>query len=203
MCRRAAIELPPEPLSAHRARHFLAETCRRWELDDLRDDLLLAVSELVTNSVIHARTPIAVRAAVTSGHVEIGVLDHDLQAPIVRAGRDDLLRDLDEISERLPSFQDSDPRHPSTWVGDAGSVAAGRGLHLLSAVSEAWGVATTHGTRPAKEVWFTNAIPASWPYHQDCVCGPASSDRTASGLAVTKMPGPWDLGEPEPSQKNL
>jgi hypothetical protein len=134
MCRRDSIGLSPVPESASAARRFLSAACSRWELDSLRDDLLLAVSELVTNSVLHARTPIVVNITVVNSVVEVGVQDHDISPPQLRAERSDLLADLDMLTEQLPSFQDPDPRHSSLWIGD-GPVTAGRGLHLLSAVS--------------------------------------------------------------------
>jgi hypothetical protein len=192
VCRNDAIDLPPLPESARLARRFLADACRRWALNELRDDLLLAVSELVTNSIIHARTPVAVNVRVTTGMVEVGVRDHDPRPPVVRAQRPDLISDLDTLSERLPSFQDDDPRHPHLWVGDAGSVAAGRGLHLLSGVSDDWGVATHDGPDPGKEVWFTHAVPPSWPYRQECPCVTGAPLTTASGRPLQPVPGPWD-----------
>ena len=192
MCRSDAVDLPPLPESAGTARRFLAAACRRWELDELRDDLLLAVSELVTNSIIHARTPVVVNVAVAGGVVEVGVRDHDPRPPVVRAERPDLISDLDTLSERLPSFHDDDPRHPQLWVGDAGSVAAGRGLHLLSGVSDEWGVATFDADAPGKEVWFTHRVPASWPYTEQCPCAPGAPKTTASGRALQLVAGPWD-----------
>lgn len=192
MCRSDAVELPPLPESARTARRFLAAACRRWELDELKDDLLLAVSELVTNSIIHARTPVVVNVAVATGIVEVGVRDHDPRPPVVRAERPDLISDLDTLSERLPSFVDDDPRHPHLWVGDAGSVAAGRGLHLLSGVSDDWGVSEHTGEYPGKEVWFTHAVPPGWPYTSHCPCAPGATLSTASGRPLEPAPGPWD-----------
>lgn len=192
MCRVATVDLPPTPQSPGDARRWLADTVSRWELPDLRDVLLLAVSELVTNSVLHARTPLVVNVTVSSGIVEVGVRDHSRQRPVPRAPRSDLIGDLDELSERLPSFEDEDPRHPSTRVND-GSVLAGRGLHVLSAVSDAWGVVSHEGDPPGKEVWFTHSVPESWPYTDRCPCRHASQSLvTASGRPVLAVPGAWD-----------
>lgn len=191
MCRWKSLSLASHPESASQARRFLSTTCRRWELEDLEDDLLLAVSELVTNSVIHARTPIVVTTTVALGVVEVGVQDHDAHLPQLRAERIDLLGDLDALNEQLPSFQEDDPRHPSRWIGD-GSVTTGRGLHLLSEVSDAWGVSPADG-EDGKEVWFAHAVPETWPYTSQCQCGPTASIRTASGRTVLPMPGAWDM----------
>lgn len=192
MCRSDAVNLAPLPESAGLARRFLADACARWELDELRDDLLLAVSELVTNSIIHARTPVIVSAAVASSVVEVGVRDHDPRPPVVRAERPDLISDLDTLSERLPSFQDDDPRHPHLWVGDAGSVAAGRGLHLLSGVSDEWGVTSFSAPDPGKVVWFTHGVPSGWPYADLCPCLTGTATMTtASGRPLDPVVGPW------------
>jgi anti-sigma regulatory factor (Ser/Thr protein kinase) len=178
------------PVSASAARRFLAATCARWQLDELRDDPLLAVSELVTNSVVHARTPIVVNVTVVAGVVEVGVRDHDMRLPRQRAERPDLLGDLDALTEHLPSFEEPDPRHSSLWIGD-GCVTAGRGLHLLSAVSDEWGVNSSDDDQPGKEVWFTHAVPDAWAYAAECECGPTGSIVTASGCTLAI----WRTGE--------
>lgn len=140
MCRRATVELEPLPQAALSARRFLNEVCERWELDGLRDELLLAVCELVTNSILHARTPIAVQVAVASGKVEVGVQDHDPQLP----------------SPRML------PVDPSIPVGDSGGVV--------------------HPRRPG-QLGLCAVVP----------CGAAGQLRTASGVGVRHLTGPWGL----------
>lgn len=197
MCRRKSVDLPSTPASASKARDFLGEICARWELPELRDDLKLAVSELVTNSILHARTPISMNVSVGSGHVEVGVRDHDPRPPTVRAARTDLISDLDTLSLRLPApADDADPRHPSMQVGEAGSVAAGRGLHLLEAVTDEWGVIPFNGANPGKEVWFLLGIPPGWPHGPSCMCHRGSDFKTASGRPVAHIAGPWDEDVP-------
>lgn len=188
MCRRASLDLPPSPGSAGQARRFLAATCQQWELPELRDDLLLAVSEVVTNAVLHARTPLSVHAAVRGPEVEVGVRDTDPRPPVVRAPRVDLVRDLDA----LPQFDDVEPRHPRLAVGEAGSVTAGRGLHLLEALADSWGV-TPGADGRGKEVWFRLATPTGWPYAGQCTCPDTAAAGAAEvGELVTHIPGPWD-----------
>lgn len=193
MCRRATVDLDPLPQAAASARQFLDEVCRRWELDGLRDGLLLAVSELVTNSVVHARTPIAVTVSVATGVVEVDVHDHDSHPPTPRTLRANLLADLDSLGNVDPSFDRSDSRHPSTRVGGSGSVLGGRGLHLLAAISDSWGVSMHQtGRQAGKQVWFTLAVPADWAYTSSCQCRPNDPFRTASGTGVRHRPGQWD-----------
>lgn len=187
MCRRASLDLPPYPSSAGQARRFLSATCTSWELPELRDDLLLAVSEMVTNAVLHARTPLSVHAAVTARVVEVAVRDTDPSPPTIRAERIDLVGDLDA----LPTTDDGEPRHPRMSVGAAGSVTAGRGLHLLAAVTDTWGV-TPSADGAGKRVWFQVATPAGWPYADDCTCPGTVSGLTAGDSGVRHLPGPWD-----------
>ena len=139
MCRRAVLDLEPTPQAVGAARHFVANTCHRWGLDRLIDELELAVSELVTNSVLHAQTPIEVELCVTRGAVEACVRDDDPAPPVVRPARVDLLADLDAVPTPSP-IAESDARHQSLHVGTSGSVAAGRGLLIVEALAEHWGV---------------------------------------------------------------
>ena len=50
------LELDEDSSSPRRARLFVDETSREWELGAVRDDAVLVASELVANAVTHART---------------------------------------------------------------------------------------------------------------------------------------------------
>ena len=85
----------PVPAAAAAARRFVRDTLRSWELagewggpgepaewtqrDALVDDAVLLTSELVTNAVLHAGTPVQVTCRLlgdlSEGAVEIAVLD--------------------------------------------------------------------------------------------------------------------------------
>ena len=97
MCRRAALGLDPTPHAAGAARSFVASTCTRWGADRAIDEVTLAVSELVTNAVLHAHTHIEVELCITRGTIEICVSDRDTRPPILRPVRLDLLADLDAV----------------------------------------------------------------------------------------------------------
>ncbi len=74
------LHLEPAPRVVAEARRFVAEHAP--ELTDAgRDALLLLTSELVTNAVIHARTPLEVGITVSSGSVLVTVHDLDLSRP--------------------------------------------------------------------------------------------------------------------------
>src|SRR5437763_9953531 len=53
----ATLTLEPDVMSPRLARQFVASILRDWELDHLLDQAQLLTSELATNAVLHARTP--------------------------------------------------------------------------------------------------------------------------------------------------
>ncbi len=189
MCRRARLDLLPAATAPGDARRFVAATCRAWQLDDLASDVALPVSELVTNVVLHARTPLHVQMDVVQDTLEVAVRDNDPRPPVVRPLREDLLTDVDALSNRFPSGDEpEDPRHPSLHVGAAGSIAAGRGMIIVDAVADEWGVADRAA---GKDVWFRVPVPERWPQRAPCSCGDAAA-ATASGIPVTHVAGAWD-----------
>ncbi len=116
----------PEPASAAAARHFVQDTLRLWQQsgecrgrDDLVDDAVLLTSELVTNAVVHAGTPVEVTCRLGDGGLEIVVVD---QQPA-------------RISRR--SRQPASPERTS-----------GRGLQLPDELASSWGI-TYAGTSKA------------------------------------------------------
>jgi anti-sigma regulatory factor (Ser/Thr protein kinase) len=134
----------PVPAAAAAARRFVRDTLRSWELagdrggpgeqaewtqrDALVDDAVLLTSELVTNAVLHAGTPVQVTCRLlgdlSDGAVEIAVLD------------------------RRPSQLRPDRPHTAA---EAAERTNGRGLQLPSELATAWGVTYA---RAAKAVWF-------------------------------------------------
>lgn len=113
-------------------------------------------SELVTNGVLHARTDVAVNASVDDDALLIEVEDHDPRPPVRRSERADLLADIDELLTRdLGAEPEPDERHATMQVGPAGSIGAGRGLLLVEALADEWGVTMQTG---GKAVWFRLAM---------------------------------------------
>jgi hypothetical protein len=176
----------PVPAAAAAARRFVRETLCSWELagersgpgdradpDTLVDDAVLLTSELVTNAVLHAGTPVQVTCRLlgdlSGGAVEIAVLD------------------------RRPA--QIRPDHPHS-AAEAAERTNGRGLQLPSELASAWGVTYA---RAAKAVWFRldfaglgrPATPVPAP-----VTVPGQADVDAAGrAAVQNAPEP---GVPAP-----
>ena len=136
--RHGHITLPAQSESVTAGRHFLTLTLAEWGLGALTDEVALAASELLTNAVLHARTPLEVAMQLTDQLV-VSVQDGcppwqaDLSPPdLTEPGQDDV----------------------AAWDSEGG-----RGLLLLAAVSDAWGI------RPeptGKTVWFSLALPAAF-----------------------------------------
>jgi hypothetical protein len=74
--------LPPTPASAGDARRALAGYCSRNAVPvSLADTAALATSELVTNALLHARTPILVLAEYGDGILTLAVRDGEAVLP--------------------------------------------------------------------------------------------------------------------------
>ncbi|WNI26300.1 ATP-binding protein [Streptomyces sp. ITFR-16] len=128
--RHCTVELQALPSRIGQVRRIISAQLRYWHLDPLIDQAALGVTELLTNVHRHAQPD-------KSCTVEIELL-----------------------LERLTvSVHDHDPRLPTVREADDSSTS-GRGLALIAAVSESWGVRPRGGA--GKVVWFT--LPTHSPY---------------------------------------
>ncbi|MES9499724.1 ATP-binding protein [Streptomyces koyangensis] len=129
--RQCAVELQALPPRIGQVRRIVSAQLRYWQLDPLVDRAALGVTELLTNVHRHAGP--------------------DKRCTV----RLELLLDRLTVSVR-----DHDPRLPV--VRDATSDATcGRGLALVAAVSECWGVRPWETS--GKVVWFTLPAPRPTP----------------------------------------
>ncbi len=169
----AEARLPPDLVSVGLARHLVEESMMAWGLaDGLRDDVVLVTSELVTNAVLHARTPVAVRIEQFGAGVRLEVDDESdqplvdpLPAPPADATTeffedpDDL--DLDQLLDVLP--------------------ATGRGLSMVSSLCDGWGSQPVEGG--GKQVWAVVGAGVVGPTAVD----PTAVDPTAHRLPDTEV----------------
>ena len=72
---------PPVLDSPGQARTFIAETCHAWGLDGSVDTACLIVSELICNTVVHARTDAVVTVELRGAYLMIQVRDRDPHLP--------------------------------------------------------------------------------------------------------------------------
>lgn len=124
------LALPAQPESVTAARHFLTLTLTAWGLTALIDKVALAVSEVLTNAVVHAQTALEVDMHVGE---QLVVSVRDGSPPWAALP-------LGAVASTLPE-----------WDSEGG-----RGLALVQAVTDAWGVCPEH---LGKTVWFTLDLP--------------------------------------------
>jgi anti-sigma regulatory factor (Ser/Thr protein kinase) len=85
-----AIELEPIPASVARARRWSEAVLVELEAEELSDTMVLLVSELVSNVVLHARTPCTLQIERTGARVRVEVRDGSDRLPAA-AARGDVL----------------------------------------------------------------------------------------------------------------
>ncbi|MEU9386473.1 ATP-binding protein, partial [Streptomyces sp. NPDC048279] len=127
--RHCSVELQALPSRIGQVRRIVSAQLRYWRLDPLIDRAALGVTELLTNVHRHAQPDknCTVEIELQLDRLTVSVRDHDPRLPVVEDGTD-----------------------------VAPMATCGRGLAMVAAVSESWGV------RPhddGKVVWFT--LPAS------------------------------------------
>lgn len=81
--------LPPDRLSARAARRLVREVADDAGTPDLADSAELAVSEIVTNGILHAHTDMTVVVAAYTDHLCVEVHDGNTALPVARHYRDE------------------------------------------------------------------------------------------------------------------
>ncbi|MBW1602102.1 ATP-binding protein [Streptomyces sp. JJ66] len=126
--RHCAVEFQALPSRIGQVRRIVSAQLRYWQLSQLIDTAALGVTELLAN--VHRHTG-------ADKHCTVEIV---------------LLWDKVTISVR-----DHDPKLPQVRSVGA-SATSGRGLALVAAVSESWGMRAQQGGQ-GKVVWFTLPVP--------------------------------------------
>ena len=84
----ATLTLAPRAISARMARSFLGDLLRECGDERWLEAAQLALSEVVTNGVLHAHTDIVVTARVHADHLRVEVHDLSPQMPVQRTAED-------------------------------------------------------------------------------------------------------------------
>ncbi|MEU2563344.1 ATP-binding protein [Streptomyces longispororuber] len=103
------------------ARVFTRAALAAWEVGERAEDITLVVSELTTNALLHGVPP-----------------GRGFRLRLIRAGAD--------VRVEVHDSGDGRPR----LVGEGVADESGRGLLLVAALADAWGVGERH---PGKVVW--------------------------------------------------
>lgn len=78
------LRLAPRPASVPEARRFVMRCLERWSLEHLCETAALLTSEVVSNSVLHARSQIVLTVSARDGLLEVRVTDRSVVAPVQR-----------------------------------------------------------------------------------------------------------------------
>jgi anti-sigma regulatory factor (Ser/Thr protein kinase) len=81
--------LPPDTASARLARGFAVDALHEFGLDEHADLVTLLVSELVTNSILHARTDVTLRVVRNGSVLRVEVADASPVQPLQHNFRTD------------------------------------------------------------------------------------------------------------------
>ncbi|MEU6366691.1 PAS domain S-box protein, partial [Streptomyces sp. NPDC046931] len=82
-------DLPAVPSSVGEARAFLTKALASWDCAHKADDARLLLSEILTNSVQHARGPLGLRLRRTAAELTVEISDHSPQLPHPRLAATD------------------------------------------------------------------------------------------------------------------
>ncbi|RCG32464.1 ATP-binding protein [Sphaerisporangium album] len=88
--REARWELPADPSVTAKCRALVRETLDEWDLRDLTDDMVVVVTELLGNALIHGAPPIHLTLRLDSGTLAGSVADHGPGRPRLLAAGTDL-----------------------------------------------------------------------------------------------------------------
>ncbi|MFH8656620.1 SpoIIE family protein phosphatase [Streptomyces afghaniensis] len=176
---RAYATLPGSSLAPGSARALVRAAITEWTglglpgaehlTDRLADDALLVVSELVTNAVVHAGTDVQLECRLEGD-------DKDTAALLVEVS--------DHHPSRAPRGGEPETPHDTPEYG--------RGLRLVGALSEAWGITYRTGR---KTVWAR--LPAGGCEAGDQIEAYAGEHALARGLRVAEILAP----EPPPGRE--
>lgn len=84
MAAAAVTDLPADPRSPREARRIVSRTLHEWDLDDVVDVAELLTSEVVTNALLHAGSPVRLVIALDDRTLRIEAHDHGSHAPVLR-----------------------------------------------------------------------------------------------------------------------
>ena len=127
---RPALKLGPGPRGVRDARRWVIDSCLDIGRPELAECAELAVSELVTNALLHGEPPISVRVRGTREHPRVEVRDVSLDPPVLP-------------TETLEAEQPEDVL-----------LTVGRGLSIVARCSDAWGAEIEDD---GKVAWFAPA----------------------------------------------
>jgi anti-sigma regulatory factor (Ser/Thr protein kinase) len=161
--RHCAVEFQALPSRIGQVRRIVSAQLRYWHLDPLIDRVALGLTELLANVHQHAGP---------DKHCTVEMVF---------------------LWDRLTvSVRDHDPQLPSLRVSDT-SATHGRGLALVAALSDSWGIREQHDGS-GKVVWFT--LPAPFAAPAEPLLEGAAAEVRVESREVTAVPTAAAAGVP-------
>jgi len=166
-----------DPVSVRAARDFALETLDTWGIEGRRDDILLCVSELATNALVHGGGGSAEYVVATS------IVGQNLRVAVHDAGAG------------VPECRTPDD-----------SSDTGRGLLLVSKLADVWGVEGMGLTKivwaefVVEQAWPLSVVVACEPAMSDNdYSGPVNSHMPLAQIRA-QIPAPLRKGRQNPHQ---
>lgn len=156
------IQLSPTPRGARLARLLAVEQLRTWELPLDLDTAALVIAELATNAATHGRLP-----------------GRDFRLTVYVAERTLRIEVADARGDRTP-----EPQHAAL------TAETGRGLTLVAALANRWGVTGTPAEAPRKTVWAELDLVAPAPGNPYAGDGGDNPKGTTEGERTQAKPHP-------------
>jgi hypothetical protein len=78
------LHLTADPFSSVVARRFVASTCELWRCEEISEDAVAIASELVGNTVLHARTCSVLRLELRRQLLTVALADGEPASPVQR-----------------------------------------------------------------------------------------------------------------------
>ncbi|MFC3349349.1 ATP-binding protein [Streptomyces echinoruber] len=169
--RHCTVELQALPSRIGQVRRILSAQLRYWHLDALIDRAALGLTELLTNVHRHAEPDklCTVRIEWLLDRLMVSVRDHDPRVPVVA--------DVEDAADIAPL------------------ATRGRGLAMVAAVSDSWGV-RPDGEK-GKVVWFT--LPAPVPARPAPARPARRAPQEPRAPRFAKVEATVDAGPPAPA----
>jgi PAS domain S-box-containing protein len=163
--------LSAHPSSVPAARRIVRDALTLARRDDLLEAAQLLVSEVVTNALVHAGTPIDFRASIDSAGLRVEVTDGSTQKPVPRsygamAGTGRGLRLLEQLVDRWGTLAHEDGK--TVWF----ELSSGVRLEHVQIVADAPEAEDLPGTSPDRmvDVALLNVpllLHAAWHQHAE------------------------------------
>lgn len=170
-----------DPVSVRAARDFALETLDTWGIEGRRDDILLCVSELATNALVHGGGESAAYVVATS------IVGRNLRVAV-----------HDDAGAGVPECRTPDD-----------SSDTGRGLLLVSKLADVWGVEGMGLTKivwaefVVEQAWPPSVVVACEPAMSDNgYAGPVNSPMLLGQMRARPDPCPLTEGTAEPPPIN-